>query len=332
MKTFTPAANPAAAIDLVSYPGQDPKRRMFHPGYEDWLSYMPVLSDSDEHLKIKINIASDVMQQLAGELRQAGWVKQRRLGTGDFQRTIIAIEEPEMACLGVPGSSYVKREGVEFVVAHWGNDHSSPIHGHAPGYLHEEILYGKMRVNTYRMIDDHTVRPVKTFIATQGTFASAYSSVPHDGPRRQALIHNFTSIGQSASLHYVPEHTRDGRDNKFEVQYFEDVYGLSKDDVTRISSREGMFLQKGDVVLVRSTNVPEYGDHFIVVTGPPVKKEHGMRVQDEAIYAPHTREFLDTFPAHIGLTLLKLNPAAQAAFLDFHAITLTNGEVVFPKS
>jgi hypothetical protein len=331
MKTFKPAANPVAAISLVSYPGQDPKRRMFRSGYENWLTMMPILEDLDEHLNIKINIARDVMQKLAEELRQEGWVKQHRLDSGNFERTIIAIEEPKMGCLGIPGSQFVEREGVEFVVAHWGDNHSSPVHGHAPGFLHEEILYGKMRVNTYRMINDTTVRPVKTIIATQGTFASTYTSTLEDGPKRQALIHNFTSIGQSASLHYVPEHTRDGRDNKFEVEYFENSFDLT-DKVTRITSRDGMFLQKGTVVLVRSANVPEYGDHFIVITGGVVEKEHGMRPQDEAIYAPYTREFLDKYPLQTGLTLLKLNGEATRAFHEFHGITMKAGEVVFPNA
>ncbi|HEY9664529.1 MAG TPA: hypothetical protein V6C65_39305, partial [Allocoleopsis sp.] len=322
MKTFKASTNPLQAINMVAYKGQDPKRRMYHFGYENHFNMMPILEEGDPFLKEKIEFSKGVMQNLANTIKADPWVYQTQLGRRDFQRTILAIEEPKML---TDQRGY--KEGAEFVLAHWGDGHSSPIHGHAAGYLHEEVLFGKMRVNTFRMIDHTTVRPVATKIVTNGTFASMYSKEPKNGPKRQVLIHNFTSIGASATLHYLPEHTRDGRDNKFEVQRFGDVYKLTAEDVTRIDSKQGMYSQIGDVILVRSQNVPEYGDHYIVITGHPIMKEHGLRPQDEAIYAPDGSALLDQFEMLHGLTLLKLNKKAAAAFHEFHGITIEGKNV-----
>ena len=52
-------------------------------------------------------------------------------------------------------------------------------------------------------------------------------------------------------------------------------------DFTKISTVDAMYLQKDDIVVVRSKNVPQYGDHLIMVTGPIVKKEHGMRPKSD---------------------------------------------------
>lgn len=331
MKTFQPAKDPKAAIEMVTYIGQDPRKRQFMPGYQHWLAMMPILQQGDQNLQIKIEMSKTVMQSLASDLKSTPWVMEKKLGANDFERTIIAIEEHETACLGFPNSKYVTREGVEFVVAHWGDGFTSPVHGHSPGYLHEEILYGKMRVNTYRMVDENTVRPVNTVIAESGTFASTFSPVPERGPKRQALVHNFTSIGPAATLHYVPEHTRDGRDNTFAVEYFEDQYDV-RSNVTRITARDGMFSQIGDVILVRSTNVPEYGDHWIVITGPVQAKAHGNRPQDEAIFAPHSSWILDDYQMKQGLILLKLNDQAKKAFHEFHGIRVEGSKVIFPTA
>ena len=130
----------------------------------------------------------------------------------------------------------------------------------------------------------------------------------------------------------LPEHTRDGRDNGFTVENFADKTAVLVDDYERITSQQGMHLQNGEVVLVRSSNVPEYGDHYIVVTGHPVMKEHGLRVQDEAIQASEFEtKLLNKFEPIMGLTLLKLNPDAQQMFHEFHGITMNGREVIFPQ-
>lgn len=306
---------PLQAIESVTYPGQSPERRKYHEGYEHFMDSMPEIKPDDLWLQDKVLHARSVMQLMASELKMADWPKENPLPDNGFDRTILAIENPISLDAEFPGGKVVK-EGAEIVMARWGNGFTSPVHGHAAGYMHEEILFGKMRVNTYQIVGDKLVRPLRTEIVGEGTFVSQFS----DKPERTTLIHNFTSIGFSASLHFLPEHTRDGRDNRFEVEEFNN---LSKEDVRQITAHEGLYMQIGDVALVRSTNVPEYGDHFIVITGHPVVKEHGLRPQDIEIQASaEMSKLLDCFEQKMGLTLLKLSSEAATEFKQFHNIKL----------
>lgn len=331
-KYLIASSTPYEDIKRVAYEGQDPKLRMYHTGYEDRLGCIPVLDPQDRFLDGKVGFARYIMQDTAAMLQTDPYTLENLPEANGFTRTILAIESPTVEENGA------MKEGAEIVLAKWGKGKSSPVHGHAAGYLHEEILEGKMLVNTYRLIDSHSpvVRPVRTDIVGKGTFASVYTAPnPADRFKRQALIHNFTALTPAASLHFLPEHTRDGRDNRFTVEYFEEVHQLSFRDVYPITSKEGMYLQIGAVVLVRSTNVPEYGDHYIVITGAPVKKEHGMRPQDVAIQAPGplAHNLLDFYnETSPGLVLLQLHPYAAKRFLSFHGITISNKEVIFPKA
>lgn len=331
MKNLKASETPVSDLLKIAYEGQDPKMRQYRSGYEEYFNNLPILNSDDELLDQKIGMTSSVIHSLAKRLQKAGWVKQSPPGEKEFDRTIIGMESPEVNYIG--RKPIVEKEGAELIVARWGNNHSSPVHGHAPGYLHEEIIFGKMRVNSYRIINKENpiVRPVETIIATEGTFASLFSK-PGKYFKREVFVHNFTSIGFSATMHLVPEHTRDGRDNRFKVEYFDHKFHMKMDDVKQISAHDGMYLRKGDVVLVRSASVPEYGDHYIVITGPSIMKEHGMRPQERAIYAPDGSCLLDLFEPVNGLTLLKLGEKAKAAFHEFHDINIKDGEVVFPDA
>lgn len=331
MKHLKASQTPVSDILKIAYEGQDPNRRKYRSGYEEFFNNLPVLDSSDELLEQKVKLTADIIHELALRLQKAPWVKQSPLGEKEFDRTIIGLESPDVEYIN--RKPVIKREGAELIIARWGNNHTSPVHGHAPGYLHEEIVFGKMRVNTYRIIDKENpiVRPVETVIATEGTFASLFSK-PGKYFKREVLVHNFTSIGFSATMHLVPEHTRDGRDNRFKVEYFDHKFRMKMDDVKQISAHDGMYLRKGDVVLVRSSSVPEYGDHYIVITGPSIMKEHGMRPQERAIYAPDGSCLLDLFEPVNGLTLLKLGAEAKVAFHQFHDITMVDGEVKFPDA
>lgn len=338
MSFFEASKTPLEDLQAVSYPGQHPSRRQYQSGYEHWLERLPILSANDLHLKQKLQYAEVIMEELAQRLQGSSWIHDNKPEPHGFNRTIIAMESPVVACNGITGDcSYgsglmVTKEGVELLVAKWGDHHASPVHGHSDGFLYEHILYGKMRVNTYRIVDaiNRIVRPLRTDIATNGKFASGFMINEH-GIERGNLIHNFVSIGQSASLHFVPEHTRDGRDNGFTVHHFEDHHKLTVDDVTRITSKDGLYQRKGEVIMVRSSNVPEYGDHFIVITGHPVEKEHGLRPQEISIQASSNGiSILDLYDMEMGLTLLKLKPEARDKFLEFHDIQLIDDEIVFP--
>ena len=321
---------PEKDVELVSYVGQDPRKKMYKSGYEIYFEEMPVLVEDDPLFEQKAYLSKVVMQQLGKRLVQkADWLKTNVPGVGEFFRNIVAMEPPVLLDDEV-------KEGAEFVVAQWGDGFTSPVHGHATGYMHEEVLFGKVLVNSYRMVNPTStvVRPVKTEIVTEGTFVSEYAPHSEANPfKRQTLIHNFTSIGYSATLHYLPEHVRDGRDNQFTVQHFDDVFSYKEgEDLTQITAQQGFSLKPGDVALVRSSNVPEYGDHYIVITGPVVVKEHGIRPQDTSIAAPKASKILDKYTPIQGLTLLKLNDAAKAYFLEFHGITVENNKVTFPTA
>jgi hypothetical protein len=318
--------NPLDDIERVSYQGQPIERRMYKQGYEQFFENLPVLNDSDPLLSEKVAVSKTVMNFMAKALRQDSWTPTLKPLAGGFNRTILGMESPKIKEDGT------FKEGNEIVLARWGDGHTSPVHGHKAGYLHEELLFGKIRVNTYRIVDNQNriVRPLRTDIYDQpGTIASMYTN--SSDTVRSALVHNFTSIGYSGTLHYLPEHTRDGRDNGYTVQYFESKINPLPEDFTQLNAQQGLEqLHIGDVALVRSENVPEYGNHWIVITGKPVLKEHGLRPQDFAIHAPTwtAKTILDCFEPIMGLTLLKLNDQWKERFHKFHQITVTNEYVV----
>ncbi len=315
--------NPLDDINSIAYEGQPLAMRMHKQGFEDYFESMPVLQDDDPAIYEKTKLTTGMMKMLSARLQVDPWTESLEPLPGGFNRTILGMETP------VIKSDGSLKEGTEIVLARWGDGHTSPVHGHAAGYLHEELLFGKMRVNTYRITDAirRIVRPSKTEIYTNpGTIAALYT--PPGGIERGALVHNFTSIGYSATLHYLPEHTRDGRDNRFEVEHFT---GLSSEHLTQLNAQQGLEqLHIGDVALVRSENVPDYGDHFIVITGRPILKPNGLRPMETAIYAPHVKGLLDSYAPIMGLTLLKLDEVAKRAFHLFHGIATSQTFVYIP--
>lgn len=322
-----PSTNPIDDIARIAYMGQPLEMRMYKEGYEDYFAGMPILQDDSKYLHERVQLTKSTVKLLANELRDDPWTASLQPLPGRFNRTILGLEAPAVLQDGT------LKEGTELVLARWGDGHTSPVHGHAAGYLHEELLFGQMRVNTYRIIDavNRIARPLRTDIYSEpGTIASMYTA--KNNTERSALVHNFTSVGYSASLHYLPEHTRDGRDNRFTVDYFEDEFALDWGAFTQINAQQGLWeLKVGDVALVRSGNVPEYGDHYIVVTGRPVLKPNGLRPMDVAIHAPHAGYVFEGFKDILGLTLLKLNDGLKQSFLDFHGIKIVGNNVIFPN-
>lgn len=78
----------------------------------------------------------------------------------------------------------------------------------------------------------------------------------------------------------------------------------------------------GSVVLVRSEAVPFLGDHFFVVTGPLVKKPHGLRPQGISVAAKATDSaVLDKHTPVNGATILRLtNPSDLTVFFATHSL------------
>lgn len=337
-KYFKASANPLDDINAVAYTGQDPQRRMYKSGYEDFFELLPVLRDGDQFLDLKFAQTDAIMSNLAMRLRDDQWTPALKPLDGGFNRTILAIEEPSIVVRDmIDAFSYAAalKEGAEIVLARWGDGFTSPVHGHGNGMLYEQLIFGTMRVNTYRIINPvkRIARPVETRVY-KGFQNIASQYTPAQTIKRGALVHNFTSIGYSASLHFVPEHTRDGRDNQFEVEYFDQEHRFAPEQYfQQLTAQQGIEqLRIGDVALVRSQNVPEYGDHFIVITGKPVLKEHGYRPQDVAIHAPHAGRILDKFGPIMGLTVLKLRPHLAEDFRNFHGIVVEGENVIFSKA
>lgn len=322
--------NPTAAIRKLSYEGQPDSLKFYRSGYEGYFNEIPVLGADDEFLQQKVELTKTIMNSLGRELFHLidGGVS---VSDGHFERTILAIEEPKR--IDVPFGDTAYEAGNEMLVAHWGKGFASPIHGHSDGYIYENIISGKVLVNTYIQPDKtkDIVVHAGTTIQGIGNFVSEYKIGSNKEFKRRNLIHNFVALEQSHSLHLIPEYNRDGRDNEFKLLSFEDTYKLNEDDFIRITGQDGIYLQEGDVVLVSSSNAPEYGTHYIIVTGPPVMKEHGMRPQDIVIPAKvdYIKE-LNRTPVN-GLVLLKMRKYLAMGFLEFHQIKMDKDSIILPS-
>jgi hypothetical protein len=314
--------NPTALIDsLPRRPEQRPAMRHYEPGYESWMGLLPVMEAGDVHLTTKKHITHQVIRLLASQLVEQNppWLKKER---EQFERSILAIER--RPC----------REGVEILVAHWPKGFTSPVHGHAPGYLFEQVLDGKILVNLYRHVrtegDTNIVRPVATEIQEFPDILVSDFIPPTPSNKRIGYVHSFTALTPVSTIHFLPEHTRDSRDNQVTIEHFEE---LSPDDFVRLGYFTADTMGIGDVALVRSSKVTEYGDHFIVITGGIVEKPHGFRPQERVIKANQTMsKLLDTFtPDKDGLTLLWLKESARNRFYQFHGIEKDGNSVKFPQ-
>lgn len=100
-------------------------------------------------------------------------------------------------------------------------------------------------------------------------------------------------------------------------------------DFTRIDAKQALYMQVGDVALVRSKNVKSLGDHYIVVTGRPIEKPHGLRPQ--TIEIPAIGETpLSNYGDHEMLVILKMNNDAKQKFFNNHNICFYNDQITFP--
>lgn len=89
---------------------------------------------------------------------------------------------------------------------------------------------------------------------------------------------------------------------------------MTTKDVRQINVDE---LKIGDIALVRSHNVNEFGDHYIVVVGGLVQKPHGLRPETVAIpVTTYVSLLFDIFSPVNGVTLLLLLPEARQEFID----------------
>lgn len=326
-KFLKASLTPDKDLAIVSIPNIGNTLTQYRKNYERFFDMMPILFLNDLLFSLKAILSGAVMKQLGRQILQDGWLKVKEQENDKFSRSIVGLESP------IVNEDGEIKQGAEFLVAHWGKGFTSPVHGHAPGFQYEEVLSGKIRVNTYRIINavERIVRFVETKIVEVGTFVSEYIPKTNDIVRGE-LIHNFTALEPSHTLHYLSEHSRNGKDNGFSVQMFEQEYNLDNQDVKQISTMDAIYAPNGTVILVRSTNVPEYSDHYIVITGPPIMKHNGLRPQEFAIGAPNASTLLDQYEPHTGVILLRLTSHAAEAFLDFHSIKVEGKNVLVDQN
>lgn len=104
-------------------------------------------------------------------------------------------------------------------------------------------------------------------------------------------------------------------------------FELNPSSVRQITTDEFIQLAQGEVVLVRSSNVSTLGDHFVIIAGPVVQKEHGLRPQVMVISAldPH---LLDFFKPVNGVIALLLDQEAKEFFHWWFNIRMKGTRVI----
>jgi hypothetical protein len=334
MKKLIASSTPTTDLELVSYEGQPAENRIYHSGLEPFFNELndldSMVDEELQEIEKAFNHNARVMDSVSKYVENFNdsFISDFVAPKEGFKRTILAMESPTLNSLGK-----IIKEGKEIVVALWGRGFKSPVHGHSEGMLYERLIDGKMLINLYRIVDleNKTVRLVETILQEPELIVKNYTPIgTHKMYKRESYVHNFEAIEPSVSVHYVPEHTRDGRDNQFKVEHFE----LDYNNVAQINTEQGLYSAVGDVILVRSENVPQYKYHYIVITGRPVMKEHGMRPQDRVVMASERdTEQLDSgyWKKMNGVILLKLNKEEKRKFHEFHGIKMSCNKVIFPN-
>lgn len=227
MKFLTPARNPEGLLEKLAFPNQPPHQRLWQPGFEHYMERMPVIDASEPRQDEEVARTRELMDQISLEVAaRVGELRIPRIGKGEFGRLILGIEEPK----GIDPETKKPIPGTEFVLAIWGEGFTSPVHGHAPGYIHEQLVRGAFDVRLYNQIPGGTederlvVLDRELRVETPQIFYSEY--VPQNLRQRVrfALIHNFTATTPEGdpehptlSTHYLPEHVLNGNGNRWTV-------------------------------------------------------------------------------------------------------------------
>jgi hypothetical protein len=98
-----------------------------------------------------------------------------------------------------------------------------------------------------------------------------------------------------------------------------ETFALTLEDTIRSTPEQALHSEVGTVFFVRSVNVPERGDHYIVIKGAPVQKPHGLR--PETLEYPSIGEspltrILDDAP----VLLLQLKIQTTQRFYEFYQV------------
>lgn len=342
MHYLKPAADPEAVIQSLAMDHQPPIRRMYRPGYQELMARMPYIDAMRADQGPQIAATKEILTEIGTRVTlalQDGSLNLPDIANGEFGRVILAIEEPARKNGEVV-------PGAEVVLALWGKGFYSPVHGHAPGFINESLLRGAFDVNLFERVGGREVRQARYSRTIQqrqpGIFYEEFVQNVGDDPR-SSVIHNFRAIGEgvTASLHYLPEHVRDGNANRFNVVNTPESAQIP-DYINTIPHRPGFKLDEGEykevepsdvldkvakeqygtVYLVRSDNVSFLGVHYVIITGSMTQKIHGFRPQDKTILVP--RDEITPFNNNIiydkTVRILELSSEAQKRFYKHYGL------------
>lgn len=211
---FIASKTPIEDLKSLAYAGQNPNHQLYRAGYEEYFNLMPKMSDHDPFMVLKRNEMVTIFKALKAHILKDGWWKDIPLTPGDFvSRVILAMEKPY---IGENGQLY---GGAEILVTRWAKGITLPIHSHAAGYMHEEMLQGKWTETEYRVaIDDRerkvkTVTPISTETFVTGDIISDTYTNQDPNNKYPALIHSAVVEEETFAIHFIPSHPRDARDN-----------------------------------------------------------------------------------------------------------------------
>jgi hypothetical protein len=334
---LTPSTDPRAALQKLAMEHQPPIKRMYRPGFDDLMNEMPHIDATQADQRAQVAATTAVLAKMHERvMKNLDKLNIPTIGEGQFGRIILAVEEPRQV-----GQELIP--GTEVVLALWGKGFSSPVHGHAPGFIYEHLLVGGFDVHLYDRVghsDNREARYVRTISQREpGVFYTEFVQDKGDAPR-SALVHNFRAAEFTISMHYLPEHVRDSSANGFRVintpnsgklpEYMKTLphkpgLVVTSDDVTRVTGEQiSATYRVGDVYLVRSQNVAFMGPHYVIITGGMVDKPHGRRPQDFAVLVPHDEITpLDGYNAYDPtqpLVALRLHDEARRAFYRHYDI------------
>lgn len=175
----------------------------YKSGYERYLDYLPVIHGNDDPAKDRklLNIEG-IIKDLAENLLNQVWVFENWPAPGKMlNRVILGIDQIT---------------GGELILVRW-NTIETPIHGHQYGQMIDFLVAGKAKEIEYevsnekaRIVTEIGYSEFGNMSILSNDFHSAESNLS-----RGALIHRFIPLTKCITLHYIPEHPRDGRGNLF---------------------------------------------------------------------------------------------------------------------
>lgn len=176
----------------------------YRPGYEMFLNFIPIIHGSDDPEKInKLLYIEQLFAELGETLLRQNWVHENWPEEGKMlNRVILAIDDAT---------------GGEIVLVRW-NVCETPVHGHEYGQMIDYLMKGDAKEVNYHVIDEvsREVEQVGDAETFTGMNVLSNGFTPKDtSVSRGAVIHKFIAMTKCITLHFIPEHPRDLKGNRF---------------------------------------------------------------------------------------------------------------------